>query len=189
MGKTCGVCEKSTEVGRLEENGHTVKRWCRCSVTGKEHADHVPCDVAEKPRLCEVLGVDVGERFKVRDDVHEKMLGPFFVRGDGHLVVPRAVHSLDAGYALIEAINHPEKIERIPRLTPEEVQRCRAFGAKWVGRLTGSPPEDYWAMLFSGLPGMGEDGPVPEKETYIGAVRPELFPSVGLGELIQVDEP
>lgn len=187
MAKICGDCEKCFyEVGF--ENGRVFERY-RCSVTGQVNETGHPCDVPEKPRLCEVLGVDVGERFRVCTGIDGE-LPVFYIDNDGSLC--QAVNGTrNIGiFWLVLAINHPEKIVRQSRLTPEEVQRCKAFGAKWVGRLTGSPPEDFWAMLFSERPRMGEDGPVPEKETYIGAVRPELFPSVGLGDLIQVeDEP
>lgn len=187
MAKTCGVCEKRVQVGVTFSANETVSHF-RCGITGKNHPSDHQCDVPEKPRLCEVLGVDVGQRFMVSDD--DSVCLEFYIDADGELCKARTDDKNIGIYWLTQAINHPEKIMRVPRLTPEEVQRCKAFGAKWVGRLTGSPPEDFWAMLFSERPRMGQDGPVPEKETYIGAVRPELFPSVGLGDLIQVeDEP
>ena len=186
MAKTCGDCEKCFYESGFE-NGRVFERY-RCSLTGKIHDMDFPCDVPEKPRLCEVLGVEVGQRFRVSDD--GSVLLEFYIDDEGYMRMARNGAKNVTAYWLINAINHPDRIECVPRLTPEEVQRCRDFGAKWVGRLTGSPPEDFWAMLFSERPRMGENGPVPEKETYIGAVRADLFPSVGIGDLIQVeDEP
>ncbi len=137
----------------------------------------------DKPRLCEVLGVDVGERFKVRDDVHEKILGPFFVRGDGYLVGPSAVHSLDACYALIEAINHPEKIVREPRLTDTERDICRLLGAKWVSRDTDSSQVYLWKTEPEPQPG----------GVWVGGkscaqMWARFFPSVKSGQLVQVED-
>lgn len=186
MAKTCGVCEKSTEVGRMEENGHTVKRWCRCSVTGKEHADYHQCDVPEKPRLCEVLGVDVGERFRVLlGDEKQEAYGPYFISGNGRFNDRGSFDPEDAIAALIEAINHPEKIEWIPRLTPDEVQRCRDFGAEWVSM----DKDGYQVWLWEDRPELKPNG-VWDGGTSCAQAWARFFPSVQPGRLVRVeDEP
>lgn len=188
MAKTCGSCEKSEEVGRMEKCGHTVERWCRCSVTGKEHGEHDLCDVADKPRLCEVLGVDVGRRFKVNTGIEDE-LPVFYIDGDGSLCRAGNDDRNIGIFWLLLAINHPERIERVPRLTPEEVQRCRAFGAKWVSRDNHRETVDLWEEKPRVIPTELKCG------TYGSAKRcaqtwTEYFPSVRPGQLIQVeDEP
>lgn len=58
----------------------------------------------DKPRLAEVLGVEVGQEFYVNDTVGEN--GPFIVKADG-VIVP-VIRNLSLQFA----INHPESIIR-----------------------------------------------------------------------------
>lgn len=180
MAKTCGDCEKCSYDAGFE-NGRVFDRY-RCSVTGQVNDPDHPCDVPEKPRLCEVLGVDVGERFRVNDG--EGGAHPVFYIDNYGGLCKAETDSLNIGiFWLTLIINHPEKIVRVPRLTPEEVQRCRVFGAKWVSRDGDGERVDLW-----------EGKPEKAGGVWMGARIANswnrFFPSVQPGQLVQVeDEP
>lgn len=69
----------------------------------------------DKPRICEVLGVEVGERVYYKDP-NDEML-QFFVQPDGVPVFVfesgKPVGKIGMGYAIAQAINHPDCIIRI----------------------------------------------------------------------------
>lgn len=82
----------------------------------------------KKPRLAEVLGVEVGEVFYISD--YPTDYGPVAVGSDGKL---RRVHG-DGGRgnkvganALYHLINQPECLSRRPRWTKQEVKDAKAI--------------------------------------------------------------
>ena len=75
----------------------------------------------DKPRICEVLGVEIGQNFKLKG----ADMG-FYVDRDG--IVKREED--DASIGLPEIclmINHPDRIIRKPRFTEQEVERAKAI--------------------------------------------------------------
>lgn len=87
-----------------------------------------PCEANKKPRLAEVLGVEVGEVFYISD--YPVDYGPVAVESDGKL---RRVHG-DGGRgnkvganALYHLINQPECLSRRPRWTKQEVKDAKAI--------------------------------------------------------------
>ena len=87
----------------------------RNSVAKKEEAN------MDKPRICEVLGVEIGQNFKLKG----ADMG-FYVDRDG--IVKREED--DASIGLPEIclmINHPDRIIRKPRFTEQEVERAKAI--------------------------------------------------------------
>lgn len=79
-----------------------------------------------KPRICEVLGVEVGELFTA--DYPYKDLGKMEVREDGNIdCVTGQVRS----NALCYMINHPECVCKIRHWTPEEVELAKAIKVVW----------------------------------------------------------
>ena len=87
----------------------------RNSVAKKEETN------MDKPRICEVLGVEVGQNFKLKG----ADMG-FYVDRDG--IVKREED--DASIGLPEIclmINHPDRIIRKPRFTEQEVERAKAI--------------------------------------------------------------
>ena len=139
----------------------------------------------DKPRLCEVLGVDVGERFRVHSEFGDPI--EFYIDDKGYLCGAGKGSKNIGIYWLTQAINHPEKIERVPNLKPEEVQRCKVFGAKWVSRDEIRDTVDLWEEKPVFLPTELKCG------TYGNAKRcaqtwSEYFPSVQPGQLIQVED-
>ena len=80
----------------------------------------------DKPRICEVLGVEVGERFEL-GNTGIIML----VNDDGllHIGLSQGAHKetdLNVNY-LVKAINHPDRIIRKPHFTEQEVERARTI--------------------------------------------------------------
>lgn len=73
-----------------------------------------------KPRICEVLGVEVGERFEV-----EGQPGTLYVDADGHMKYDEDDRLSTSTIHI--AINHPECIIRKPRWTEQEVERAKAI--------------------------------------------------------------
>lgn len=83
----------------------------------------------DKPRIAQVLGVEVGERVYYKDP-NDEML-QFFVQPDGVPVFAfesgEPVGKIGMGYAIAQAINHPGRIIRKPRWTEQEVERAKAI--------------------------------------------------------------
>ena len=71
-----------------------------------------------KPRICEVLGVEVGERFNVYGNCLD-----WHVDEKGHVVSDDDKRCVDDVIYL--AINHPDRIIRKPRWTEQEVERAK----------------------------------------------------------------
>ena len=78
----------------------------------------------DKPRICEVLGVEIGERFEL-DNTGIILL----VNEDGllHIGLSHGAHKetdMNVNY-LVKAINDPDRIIRKPRFTEQEVGRAK----------------------------------------------------------------
>ena len=80
----------------------------------------------DKPRICEVLGVEVGERFELGNTGIILL-----VNDDGllHIGLSHGNHKetdMNVNY-LVKAINDPDRIIRKPRFTEQEVERAKAI--------------------------------------------------------------
>lgn len=139
-----------------------------------------------KPRICEVLGVEVGEKFRVVDEkigfntrelmVDEKGL---FTAGGSAVAV---------NIILCHAINHPETIVKQSCLTPDELTICETVGAKWVSRdKDNSLFVDLWdaePLKVGTSYDLHDDGHV----TQLAKIRAAIFRSVKPGDCICVEE-
>lgn len=146
-------------------------------------ADH-ECDVEEetvnkqdKPRICEVLGVEVGERFKVSPTKSE-----YYINEYGEMICISNGFHLGCGGILEAIINHPERIIHKPQFTAEEVRDAKAIlklfpDANIIGRTEGNLSEEDSPELY-----------VATKAGRIIFVENNLFPSVHLGQPIQLSE-
>ncbi len=78
----------------------------------------------DKPRICQVLGVEVGEHFQVYGNAMTWHItsGGYIVRDDGKRCVDDVIYL---------AINHPDRIIRKPRWTEQEVERAKAIKTLW----------------------------------------------------------
>ena len=100
---------------------------------GKEEAN------MDKPRICEVLGVEVGEPFSV--DGYPTDYGMVQVCEDGKIrrrcsddireVTGREVGHKIGANALYYLLNNPDRIIRKTRFTEQEVERAKAIKVLW----------------------------------------------------------
>ena len=124
----------------------------------------------DKPRICEVLGVEVGEHFQVYGNAMTWHItsGGYIVRDDGKRCVDDVIYL---------AINHPDRIIRKPRFTQQEVESAKIISvlfpeATHIERLRGSK--------VLGITG-AEDG-------WIADIESSLFPEIKSGQSVTLDE-
>lgn len=77
----------------------------------------------DKPRICEVLGVEVGQRFRV--DYPKGMTAWLHINEDGFVEREGGANRFKVGNSIAWAINHPDRIIRKPRFTEQEVENAR----------------------------------------------------------------
>lgn len=82
----------------------------------------------DKPRICEVLGVEVEQRFTV--DGYCPTVKAFWITADG-LFETDPPKFPGTSCAMMVAINHPDRIIRLPRFTQEEMAVLRAVKAAY----------------------------------------------------------
>lgn len=122
----------------------------------------------DKPRICEVLGVEVGEHFKI-----EGYKGEYHINYCG--VLKWGGQTSDD--AIYEAINHPDRIIRKPRFTQQEVESAKIISvlfpeATHIERLRSSK--------VLGITG-AEDG-------WIADIESSLFPEIKSGQSVTLDQ-
>ena len=127
----------------------------------------------DKPRICEVLGVEVGERFNVYGNCLD-----WHVDEKGHVVSDDDKRCVDDVIYL--AINHPDRIIRKPRWTEQEVEDAKTFCRMWPGGEIEFKryADGRCAMIHiqGSLHGCLDLGQV------------DLFPSLHPGETVTLDE-
>ena len=75
-----------------------------------------------KPKICEILGVEPGESFYIQgfDGV------VFWIMDDGTFTT-QPNNALGSSTALLRALEHPEWVEHLPSWSPDEVTLARVF--------------------------------------------------------------
>lgn len=128
----------------------------------------------DKPRIAQVLGVEVGEDVKYRhtDGSEENLC----VCEDGRVIISSLSCKITATSVLINAINHPDRIIRKPRWTEQEVEDARA-----VKRLLEADSVTR-AAYGNGLVAIKSDWSVSI------VLSRDCFPSLRPGEIITLDE-
>lgn len=140
----------------------------------------------DKPKICEVLGVEVGEPFSI--DGYPTDYGMVQVCEDGK--IRRVISSAEFPFAqdgevghkigsnaLYYLLNHPERIIRKHRFTQQEVESAKIISvlfpeATHIERLRGSK--------VLGITG-AEDG-------WIADIESSLFPEIKSGQSVTLDE-
>ena len=125
----------------------------------------------DKPRICEVLGVEVNENFKFNDFPFDECK-VYFVGTDGEII--NAKGGSVTGGELCYIINNPDRIIRKPRWTEQEVERAKAIKVLY-------PEADH----------LDECDPqikVLNTEFVIATLDNALFTSLRPGETIKLDE-
>ena len=131
----------------------------------------------DKPRICEVLGVEVGERFELGNTGIILL-----VNDDGllHIGLSRGAHKetdLNVNY-LVKAINYPDRIIRKPRFTEQEVEDAKSI-KRLLTEYTGvKRVEHQW----------GTNLLLTSEESEEFAIEPKLFPSIKSGQSYTLDE-
>ena len=131
-----------------------------------------------KPRIAQVLGVEVGEEFTYDFGANQVNRGAFKIGADGK----RYYKTGDLGNPcyneddLAVIINHPDRIIRKPRFTQQEVEFARLFNAAcknvvWIQR--NDEKTLVWVVEYS-------------NEEYRLPFR--LFPSIQPGQSYTLDE-
>ena len=127
----------------------------------------------DKPRICEVLGVEVNENFKFNDFPFDECK-VYFVGTDGE--IRNAKGGSVTGGELCYIINNPDRIIRKPRWTEQEVDMAtllidfRGSGSVTVGRQVNGP------LWWRG-----------ENDEH-GLLPREFFPSLRPGQSVTLDE-
>ena len=84
----------------------------------------------DKPRICEVLGVEVDEEFTYDFGENQVNRGTFKIGADGNRYYKAGTDPWNPCYNeedLLVIINHPDRIIRKPRFTEQEVERAKAI--------------------------------------------------------------
>ena len=126
----------------------------------------------DKPRIAQVLGVEVGEDVKYRhtDGSEENLC----VCEDGRVIISSLSCKITATSVLINAINHPDRIIRKPRWTEQEVEDAKTI--KRILRATEIKRNRYEDIYAAG-PDIAD--------TLLDS---EAFPSLRPGEIITLDD-
>ena len=127
----------------------------------------------DKPRICEVLGVEVGEQFYIADSY----CNPYHITPEG-LIEDKDGDVQDC--IALDLINYPDRIIRKPRWTEEEVELFRAIQvlypkAEYVERIKDSG--------VSGAIGLSNN-----TCGWITDIDKDLFPALRPGESVKLDE-
>ena len=95
----------------------------------------------DKPRICEVLGVEVGEQFYIADSY----CNPYHITPEG-LIEDKDGDVQDC--IALDLINYPDRIIRKPRWTEQEVEDAKAI--KRVLKATGIRRNRYDNIYATG---------------------------------------
>lgn len=127
----------------------------------------------KKPRLADVLGVEVGEEFEV---------GAFgsIYHIDKYGIL-RGVNNIPDSYVAVYAINNPEEIRRAPHWTEQEIE-----DAKNIIRLFGEDRYAYVIKTMDGLPYLSDN--LWTFAMYTINLEPEIFPSLKCGETVKITD-
>ena len=130
----------------------------------------------DKPRICEVLGVEPEEKFEIRGNIEDcfriNRYGAFQVETSHDTWSDAPV------FCLTNIINHPENIIRKPRFTEQEVEDAKAI-KRLLTEYTGvKRVEHQW----------GTNLLLTSEESEEFAIEPKLFPSIKSGQSYTLDE-
>lgn len=121
----------------------------------------------KKPRLAEVLGVEIGEKFDIYNDDY---YNPYFVDADGYL---RDCENDKLYNVPCEIINNPDLIERRPRWTEQEVEDAKAI----LRMLPTAKHITYYGK---------DDMCIYDDDNCLLTLPEGLFPSLGRGKSVDI---
>lgn len=135
-------------------------------------------DIKKRPKICDVLGVEVGEKF-----TYPGMAGEFWVTENGHLK-----NFWDGEFDLITCvptlINNADNIVKSPKWTDQEIE-----DAKTILRMFGKDnfthikkDEEGWPSLMDG------DGKDPNVGWCSIGMEKNMFPSLKPGQTVKLSD-
>ena len=132
----------------------------------------------DKPRICQVLGVEVGEEFTYDFGANQVNRGAFKIGADGKRYYKTGdlwnpCYNEDD---LAVIINHPDRIIRKPRWTQQEVELAKA------AKKLFPEASDLARMNACALALSNDHG------GHIANINSDLFPSLPLGLCVKLDE-
>lgn len=124
----------------------------------------------DKPRICQVLGVEVEEHFSYneRPDID------IWFCGTGSWCCSKRNKDIDIPFYILACINHPDRIIRKPRWTEQEVGRAKAVRVLWGG-VDKLEKCDLHIKAVDGT-------------HLVATMSADLFPSLRPGETVNLDE-
>lgn len=129
----------------------------------------------DKPRICEVLGVDVNQSFQFNDFPFDEPK-TYFVGADGEI---RNAHGGEVTSSeLCYIINNPDRIIRKPRFTQQEAERAKAIKVL-LPEINAIKYDGAWTQCLEIV-----DGTYFQREV----ITRHLFPSVEKGQVYTFDE-
>lgn len=130
----------------------------------------------DKPRICEVLGVEPEEAFEIRGNT----VGRFRINKYGAFQIEISNNCWGASTVecLNNLINHPENIIRKPRWTEQEVERAKAIKVL-LPEINAIKYDGAWTQCLEIV-----DGTYFQREV----ITRHLFPSVEKGQVYTFDE-
>ena len=183
-GRHCCECPMNQEspdkeccVGFRKSHPHEAARLMGYEVVEDDHipqAEKKEETNMDKPRICEVLGVEVNENFKFNDFPFDECK-VYFVGTDGE--IRNAKGGSVTGGELCYIINNPDRIIHKPRWTEQDKEDAlmvkRVFGEHQIG-----VRRDYLGQLFT----------IAEKGCPTTAINRDMFPSVKTEQSVKLDE-
>ena len=125
----------------------------------------------DKPRICEVLGFDVGEQFYIADSY----CNPYHITPEG-LIEDKDGDVQDC--IALDLINYPDRIIRKPRFTQQEAERAKAIKVL-LPEINAIKYDGAWTQCLEIV-----DGTYFQREV----ITRHLFPSVEKGQVYTFDE-
>ncbi len=122
----------------------------------------------KKPRIFEVLGVEVGEEWTIGKTTYR-------ITWDGRveLLCPSGSWR-NTKFISLDLINHPEKIKRKSRWTAEDIADAKAVRRLWPDAWSVKPGREYMIIYNSAC-------------VDIGYLDKKIFPSIQPGESVDLD--
>ncbi|WP_298021050.1 hypothetical protein [uncultured Dysosmobacter sp.] len=138
---------------------------------------------AAEPKLCQLLGVHVGERFRI--DYPKGITGELYITGGGLIErVDGGKRHDKIGNSIAYAIQHPKKVIKPPRWTEEDIQDAKALRRMWpIGTVeVRRYGDEYYTSVVVYLTCTGD---VLES---LSLRHCKIFPSLQINECVDIDQ-
>lgn len=167
MAKLCGQCNK-TDGMCYTSNPPKVK----CTVIGEFHLYDDKCNI-KSPRICDVLGVEQGEKFCITYTSHAtRITRTCRIDENGDIVSDEGRLTAEA---LSQIINYPERIVKTAPLSDKEIEAIKAIKNLF-------PTAEYVEHIKnSDIVGIGNS-----ENGWIADINNALFPSLKPGDYIDI---